>query len=135
MIEGNAHAGFILAAYLLTAVVLVGMIAWIVIDGRAQRRRIADLEARGVRRRSAGTRRMTATDETPKPRRPRLVFLLPLAVFVALAAIFLIRLETGGNPEAVPSALVGKPAPDFDLPPLEGVGRAGPQGQPTSRAR
>jgi heme exporter protein D len=53
MIEGGAHAGFILAAYLLTAVVLVGMIAWIVIDGRAQRRRIADLEARGVRRRSA----------------------------------------------------------------------------------
>ena len=54
MIEGGAHAGFILAAYLLAAVVLVAMIAWIVIDGRAQRRRIADLEARGVRRRSAG---------------------------------------------------------------------------------
>ncbi len=53
MIEGNAHAGFIVAAYLLAAVVLVGMIAWVVIDGRAQRRRIADLEARGVRRRSA----------------------------------------------------------------------------------
>ena len=53
MIEGGAHAGFIVAAYLLAAIVLVGMIAWIVIDGRAQRRRIADLEARGVRRRSA----------------------------------------------------------------------------------
>lgn len=53
MIEGGAHAGFILAAYLLAAAVLVGMIAWIVVDGRAQRRRIADLEARGVRRRSA----------------------------------------------------------------------------------
>lgn len=53
MIEDGAHAGFIVAAYLLAAVVLVGMIAWIVIDGRAQRRRIADLEARGVRRRSA----------------------------------------------------------------------------------
>lgn len=53
MIEGNAHAGFILAAYLLAVAVLVGMTAWIVVDGRAQRRRIADLEARGVRRRSA----------------------------------------------------------------------------------
>jgi heme exporter protein D len=53
MIEGGAHAGFILAAYLLAAGVLIAMVAWIVIDGRAQRRRIADLEARGVRRRSA----------------------------------------------------------------------------------
>lgn len=54
MIEGGAHAGFILAAYLLAAVVLIAIAAWIVVDGRAQRRRIADLEARGVRRRSAG---------------------------------------------------------------------------------
>ncbi len=54
MIESDAHAGFILAAYLLAAAVLIGMVAWIVVDGRAQRRRITDLEARGVRRRSAG---------------------------------------------------------------------------------
>lgn len=71
---------------------------------------------------------MTATDETPKPRRPRLIFLLPLAVFVALAAVFLIRLETAGNLEAVPSALVGKPVPEFDLPPLEGVAQPGLKG-------
>jgi cytochrome c biogenesis protein CcmG/thiol:disulfide interchange protein DsbE len=69
---------------------------------------------------------MTIPEETPKSRtRPRLVFLLPLALFVALAAIFLIRLETVGNLEAVPSALVGKPAPAFDLPPLDGVARPG----------
>ncbi len=48
------HAGFIIAAYLLTFVALVGLIAWIVLDGRAQKRRLAELEARGVRRRSAG---------------------------------------------------------------------------------
>jgi heme exporter protein D len=54
MIAEGAHGGFILAAYLLAATVLVGMAVWILIDGRAQRRRIADLEARGVRRRSAG---------------------------------------------------------------------------------
>jgi heme exporter protein D len=54
MIAEGAHAGFIVAAYLLTAAVLVGVLAWIVLDGRTQRRRIADLEARGVRRRSAG---------------------------------------------------------------------------------
>ena len=48
------HAGFIAAAYLATALVLAGLILWIVVDGRAQRRRLADLEVRGVRRRSAG---------------------------------------------------------------------------------
>ena len=46
------HAGFIIAAYLVTTVVVVGMIVWIVLDGRLQRRRLAELEARGIRRRS-----------------------------------------------------------------------------------
>jgi cytochrome c biogenesis protein CcmG/thiol:disulfide interchange protein DsbE len=59
------------------------------------------------------------------PRRPRLVFLIPLAIFVALAAVFLIRLETGGDLEAIPSALVGKPAPEFALEPLAGADRPG----------
>ena len=68
---------------------------------------------------------MTDTGTPPPSRRPRLVFLIPLAIFVALAAVFLIRLETAGNLEAVPSALVGKPAPGFDLPPLDGAGRPG----------
>jgi cytochrome c biogenesis protein CcmG/thiol:disulfide interchange protein DsbE len=47
--------------------------------------------------------------------------LLPLGFFVSLALIFLFRLESGVDPEAIPSALVGKPAPAFDLPPLDGV--------------
>jgi heme exporter protein D len=54
MIEEGAHAGFIIAAYAVTVVVLAGLLAWAVLDGRMQRRRIADLEARGIRRRSAG---------------------------------------------------------------------------------
>jgi heme exporter protein D len=53
MIATGAHAGFIVAAYLLAAAVLIGVAIWIVVDGRAQRRRIAELEARGIRRRSA----------------------------------------------------------------------------------
>jgi cytochrome c biogenesis protein CcmG/thiol:disulfide interchange protein DsbE len=71
---------------------------------------------------------MTTTGETPAPRRPRLIFLVPLAVFAALAAVFLIRLEAGGDREAVPSALVGRPAPQFDLPPLQGVALPGLKG-------
>jgi heme exporter protein D len=47
------HAGFIAAAYVVTAAVLVGLYVWIVADGRRQTRRLADLEARGIKRRSA----------------------------------------------------------------------------------
>jgi heme exporter protein D len=66
-----SHAGFIAAAYVASALVLAGLFLWIVVDGRAQRRRLADLEARrrwsctapppadlearGIRRRSVGT--------------------------------------------------------------------------------
>lgn len=53
---GN-HAGFILASYGLTVLVVVGLFAWTVFDGRNQRRRLAELEARGVHRRSAGATR------------------------------------------------------------------------------
>ena len=49
-----AHAGFIIASYLVTLIVVVGLIVWIVLDGRLQKRRLAELEARGIRRRSAG---------------------------------------------------------------------------------
>jgi len=49
---GN-HGGFILAAYLAAVLVLAGLVVWIVLDGRMLRRRLADLEARGIRRRSA----------------------------------------------------------------------------------
>ena len=65
---------------------------------------------------------MTTTVENKTGRRrPRLIFLLPLGFFVALALIFLMRLESGVDPSAIPSALVGQSAPEFDLPPLEGV--------------
>jgi heme exporter protein D len=47
------HGGFIVAAYLAVVVVLASLVAWIVLDGRALKRRLADLEARGIRRRSA----------------------------------------------------------------------------------
>ncbi len=48
---GN-HAGFILASYGLAVLVVASLVAWVIVDGRTQRRRLADLEARGVHRRS-----------------------------------------------------------------------------------
>ncbi len=70
---------------------------------------------------------MSAPEETsPRPaRRLRPIHLLPLVLFAALAAVFLFRLQSGVNPEHIPSALIGKPAPVFDLPPLEGTNVGG----------
>lgn len=59
------------------------------------------------------------TAEAPTAKR-RLLVALPLILFAALAAVFLIRLYAG-DPSKLPSALIGKPVPDFKLEPLEGL--------------
>jgi heme exporter protein D len=46
------HAAFIWAAYGVVAVVLAGLIAWLVQDGKRHAARLAELEAQGIRRRS-----------------------------------------------------------------------------------
>ena len=52
MIDLGPHAAFIIAAYLMAAIVVLALIAWVIADHDAQRRLLADLEARGVTRRS-----------------------------------------------------------------------------------
>lgn len=49
------HWGFIVAAYGFVAVILGAVIAITWIDGAQQRRALAELEARGIRRRSEQT--------------------------------------------------------------------------------
>jgi cytochrome c biogenesis protein CcmG/thiol:disulfide interchange protein DsbE len=66
---------------------------------------------------------MSALPQTP-PRGRRILVLLPLAVFLALTALFLVRLFSG-DPSRIPSALIGHPAPDIDLPPVAGLERDG----------
>ena len=46
------HAAFIVTAYSLSALIIVALIAWVLIDYRAQKRNLDALEARGVTRRS-----------------------------------------------------------------------------------
>jgi heme exporter protein D len=48
----NAHTLYVTAAYAITAVVLAGLIGWVLLDQRARKRELAELEAAGIRRRS-----------------------------------------------------------------------------------
>jgi cytochrome c biogenesis protein CcmG/thiol:disulfide interchange protein DsbE len=58
--------------------------------------------------------------EIAAPPRGRLLYLLPVLIFTALALLFLFRLFTG-DPSKVPSALIGRPVPTFALAPLEAL--------------
>ena len=49
---------------------------------------------------------------------PRLLYLLPVALLAALSIFFYLQL--GSDPQKLPSALVDKPMPVFDLKPIEG---------------
>jgi len=60
------------------------------------------------------------------PRRRSLLMLLPLVAFLALAAIFWLRLGDG-DPSRIPSALIGHPAPQTALPALDGLTSNGAQ--------
>lgn len=46
---------------------------------------------------------------------------LPLILFVGMGGMFLLALESGRDPQALPSALQGRAAPATSLPPLEGA--------------
>ena len=54
--EAANHMGFIVAAYAVTAIVVAALIAWVMIDYRALQRTLAELDKRGVSRRSAPAR-------------------------------------------------------------------------------
>jgi cytochrome c biogenesis protein CcmG, thiol:disulfide interchange protein DsbE len=67
---------------------------------------------------------VVAAEDTAKVGRRRMVVLIPLAAFLGLAALFLVRLGAG-DPSTIPSALIGHPAPQTNLPPLVGLARDG----------
>ena len=57
-------------------------------------------------------------EQEPRRRGGRLVLLLPLAVFGLVGAAFFWGLLNNNSP--LPSPLIGKPVPEFTLPPIEG---------------
>jgi cytochrome c biogenesis protein CcmG/thiol:disulfide interchange protein DsbE len=54
----------------------------------------------------------------------RVAVLVPLAIFLGLMVLFLFRLYAG-DPSHIPSALIGRPAPQTALPGLAGLQRDG----------
>ena len=56
--------------------------------------------------------------ETMGVRIRHLRFAVPLLIFLVIAVAFAIGLTL--NPREIPSALIGKPVPEFDLAPVEG---------------
>ena len=65
-----------------------------------------------------------ALNEDRERRRRVVMALLPIAVFAGLAVLFVVGLGRD-DPSRVPSVLIGKPAPEFQLPPLEGLTQQG----------
>jgi heme exporter protein D len=57
------HMGFIVASYAAAVAVVGVLIAWVTLDYRTQRLRLADLEMRGVSRRSAPPRSEPAIEQ------------------------------------------------------------------------
>ncbi len=65
---------------------------------------------------------MSEAAQTAPGQRRRIVYaLIPLIAFLALAALFYFRL--GADTQRLPSALIGRPAPQFALPELPGANR------------
>ena len=59
--------------------------------------------------------------ETTASPRFRLIYGVPVLVFVVLAILFFVQLTSGRNPSEIPSVLLNKPVPTFSLAPLEGL--------------
>jgi cytochrome c biogenesis protein CcmG/thiol:disulfide interchange protein DsbE len=62
---------------------------------------------------------------TPATGRRSLLLILPVVVFAVLAGAMFVRLRSGADPSALPSAMIGKPVPAFNLPAVPGLANSG----------
>jgi cytochrome c biogenesis protein CcmG/thiol:disulfide interchange protein DsbE len=63
---------------------------------------------------------MSALPDSGGKTRRNILVALPLILFLGLAALFYVGLGSG-DPSRLPSALIGKPVPVTDLPPVPGL--------------
>ncbi len=68
----------------------------------------------------SGPAQSTQKAQDPRPGFPLGLAVIPLAVFALLVTVFYFGLYRG-DPSRLPSALLGKPVPEFTLPALEGL--------------
>ena len=59
MIDLGPNTAFIIGAYCVALLIVAALIAWVIADNRRQRQLLADLEARGITRRSERTTQAT----------------------------------------------------------------------------
>ena len=67
---------------------------------------------------------MTSETGETQPSGGRIGVFLPLIIVGALTVLFFVALHSG-DPSRLPSVLIGKPVPTFDLPPVEGIAEDG----------
>jgi heme exporter protein D len=60
--ETTAHINFIAASYSAAAIIIGVLIAWMMLDYRAQRRTLAELELQGLTRAAGSARSPQSTD-------------------------------------------------------------------------
>ena len=86
---------------------------------------------RGQRRAAAAPRLWApamssdAIREGQQRRRRLAMALLPVVVFAAVAGLFFVTLNSDRDPSQLPSVLIDRPVPRFDLPPVEGLTHQG----------
>ncbi|MCW2306746.1 DsbE family thiol:disulfide interchange protein [Rhodobium gokarnense] len=93
---------------------------------------MSDIESETTAGRQAGAGK--APGDTPRRKGPSLLVLLPLILFGGLCVLFYLQLSHGGSSRVIPSVLLDKPAPEFDLPALKGLTYNGQPAPGLSRA-
>ncbi len=66
----------------------------------------------------------SGTEAAAQPKKRLWIAAIPLVIFLALAGIFMKQLADGGASSNIPSALIGKQAPEFTLEPVAGLNAA-----------
>jgi cytochrome c biogenesis protein CcmG, thiol:disulfide interchange protein DsbE len=60
-------------------------------------------------------------EETPARAKPKATLVLPLVLVAVLLVFLFVTLRSGDEPSRLPSALIGKPVPEFSLPGIPNV--------------
>ena len=130
----DKYFAYVSSSYGITFLVFIGLVIWIMVQHRGLKSKLVALEKQGITRRSdkSAKAQKNMSDQSNQGqsdnRNMRVILaLIPLILFAGLAYIFLKQLDSGTNSSELPSPLLGKAAPQFSMPALEGLLRDGQQ--------